>query len=77
MRHDVHHALDRMHSLGHPKGAAIGNAARRLVGIDPVDLHMRRSEVVGAGANVEETSRKLGGIGRRIGIAMISERFNA
>src|SRR5262249_43928682 len=77
VRHDIYYTLNRMHGLGHPEGTAVGNAAWRLIGIDSVDLNMRRSEVIGASTNVEQTSRKLGGIGRRIGIAVISERFNA
>ena len=77
MRHDIHHALDGMHGLGHPEGAAVGNTARRLVGIDPVDLDMGRLEVVGASADVEQAGGKFGGIGRRIGVAVIGERFNA
>ena len=33
--HDVRHALDGMHSLGDAERAAVGDAARRLVGVAP------------------------------------------
>ena len=50
LRHDVHGALDAVGRLGHAERAAIGDAARRLVGVDAVDRDMRGREVVGAGA---------------------------
>ena len=77
VRHDIHHALDGMHGFGDPEGAAVGNAARRLVGVDAVDLDMGRVKVIGAGADVEQAGGKFGGVRRRIGIAVIGERFNA
>ena len=41
VRHHVGHALDRVHGLGDAERAAIGDAARRLVGVDAVDLDER------------------------------------
>src|SRR5713101_8998240 len=44
VRHDIYNALNSMHGFGHPEGAAVGNATGRLIGIDPIDLNMRRSK---------------------------------
>ena len=44
LRHDVHRALDRIGDLGDAERAAIGDAARRLVGVDAVDREMRDRE---------------------------------
>ena len=62
MRHDIHHTLDGMHGLSHPEGAAVGNTARRLVGIDPVDPWAAALEVIGASADVEQASGKFEGL---------------
>ena len=77
MRHDVDHALDRVHGLGHAERAAVGDAARRLVGVDAVDLDVRGLEVVGAGADVEEPGRELRRIGGGVGVAVIGEGLDA
>ena len=37
LRHDVHRALDRVGDFGNAERAAIGDAARRFVGVDAVD----------------------------------------
>ena len=42
LRHDVHGALDAIGRFGDAERAAIGDAARRLVGIDAVDQHNAR-----------------------------------
>jgi hypothetical protein len=43
---DVDHPLDRVDGLGHPERAAVGDAAGRLVRVDPVDFDERVGEVV-------------------------------
>ena len=77
VRHDVHHALDGVHGLGHAERAAVGDAARRLVGVDPVDLDVGRLQIVGAGADVEEPGRELRRVGRRVGVAVVGEGLDA
>ena len=73
VRHDVDHALDRVHGFGHPERAAVGDAARRLVRVDAVDLDVRGLQVVRPGADVEEPGRELGRIRRRVGVAVVGE----
>jgi len=43
---DVDHPLDGVSGLGDPERAAVGDASRRLVRVDAVDLHERVREVV-------------------------------
>ena len=50
---DVHRPLDAIGGFGDAERAAIGDAARRLVGVDAVDLAMRDRKVVRAGDDVE------------------------
>ncbi len=45
-RERVDHALDEVHGLGDPERAAVGDAARGLVRVDGLDLHVRCLEVV-------------------------------
>ena len=71
---DVDHPLDRVDGLRHPERAAVGDAARRLVRVDAVDLDERVLEVVRAGDHVEEAGRELRRIGRRIGVAVVGDR---
>ena len=61
---DVHRPLDAIGGLGDAERAAIGDAARRLVGVDAVDRAMRDREIVGAGDDVEE-ARPAISMGRR------------
>ena len=77
LRHDVHRALDRVGDLGHPERAAIGDAARRLVGVDAVDLEMRDREVVGAGDDVGEARRPFRRIGAGVERAVVGEDVDA
>ena len=74
--HDVHHALDRVHGLGHAEGAAVGDAARRLVGVGSVHLDVRGLQIVGPGADVEEPRRELGGVRGRVGVAVVGQRLD-
>src|SRR3546814_8130511 len=55
---DVDRPLDHVGRLGDAERAAVGDAARRLVGVDAVDRHMGRRNVVGAGADIEERSEE-------------------
>ena len=56
VRHDVQHALDSVHRLGDAERAALGDAARRLVGEHAVHLSESPPEFVGAGADVERVA---------------------
>ena len=77
LRHDVHGALDAVGRLGDAERAAIGDAARRLVGIDAVDVHVRDREVVGAGHDVEEAGRPLARIGAGVERAVVGDGVDA
>ena len=63
LRHDVHGALDAIGRLGDAERAAVGDAARRLVGVDAVDEDMGGGEVVRAGDDAEQAGRPFGGVG--------------
>ena len=65
-----------MDRLGHPERAAIGDPARRLVGVDAVDLDERVVEVVRAGDHVEQPGRELRRIGRGVRVAVIGDRLD-
>ncbi len=69
----VDDALDGMDRLGHPERAAIGDAAGRLVGVDPVDLDEGVLEVVRAGDDVEQPGRVLGRIGGGVRVAVVGD----
>ncbi len=70
---DVDHPLDGVDRLGHPERAAVGDAARGLVGVDAVDLDEGVVEVVRPGDDVEQAGRELGRIGRRIRVAVVGQ----
>jgi hypothetical protein len=74
---DVHRAFDAIGRLRHPERAAIGDAARRLVGVDAVDGEMRDREVIGAGDDVEEAGRPFRRIGAGVERAVIGEHVDA
>ena len=59
--------------FGDAERAAIGDAARRLVGIDAVDQHMRRREIVGAADDAEQSRRPLGGVGAGVEGAVVGD----
>ena len=77
MRHEVDHALDRVHGLGHAERAAVGDAARRLVRVGAVHLDVGGLEVVGAGADVEEPGRELRRVGGGVGVAVVGQRLDS
>src|SRR5581483_6190802 len=62
VRQPVHHPLDGMDRLGDTERAAIGDAARRLVGINAVHLYMGGWDLVRASADGEQAGRELGGV---------------
>ena len=74
---DVHAALDAVSGFGDAERAAIGDAARRLVGVDAVDRQMRDREVVGPGDDVEEAGRPFRRIGAGVERAVIGEHVDA
>ena len=71
VRHDVGHALDRVHRLRHAKRAAVGDAARRLVRVDPPPTRAPLSVV--RPVQTWKSPRGLRGIGRRVGVAVIGD----
>ena len=77
LRHDVHGALDGIGGLRHAERAAIGDAARRLVGVDAVDQAIRRRNIVGARHDREEPGRPLGGVGAGVERAVVGDRVDA
>ena len=77
LRQNVHAALDAIGRLRDAERAAVGDAARRLVGVDAVDDKMRHREVVGAGDDVEEAGRPFRRVGAGIERAVIGEHVDA
>src|SRR5580704_7899365 len=77
LRHDVHGALDAISGLGDAERAAIGDAARRLVGIDAVDQAIRRRKIVRAADDAEEAGRPFGGIGAGVERAVVGDGSSA
>ena len=69
--HYVRHALHRIYRFGDPERAPVGDSSGRLVGINAVHFDERFFEVVGACADMEQTSRELGRIGGRVGVAVV------
>jgi hypothetical protein len=66
-----------VHRFRHAERASVGDAARRLVRVGPVHLHVRGFQVVRTRADVEEPGRELRGIGRRVRIAVIGDGLDA
>mmetsp|Transcript_1089 Transcript_1089/g.2920 ORF Transcript_1089/g.2920 Transcript_1089/m.2920 type:complete len:772 (+) Transcript_1089:648-2963(+) len=77
LRQHVDHALDQVHRLRHAERAAVGNAARRLVGVDPLDAAEGRRDVVRTRADVEHARGELGGVGAGIEGAVVREDMHA
>jgi hypothetical protein len=63
--------------FSHAERTPVRDAARRLVGVGAVDLDVRRLEIVGPGADVEESRGEFRWIRRRIGVAVVGERLDA
>ena len=70
---DVDHALDHVHRFGDAERAAVGDAARRLVGVDAVDLDVGRLQVVRAGGDAEQPGRELARVGRGVERAVVGD----
>ena len=75
--HLVSHALDGKDRLGDPEGAAIGDASRRLVGIDAVDFHEGVLEIIRAGADVKQPGGELGRVGGRVCVTVVGDGLEA
>src|ERR1700730_16722637 len=76
-REDIDHALDEIGRFRYAEGTAIGDAARRLVGIDAIDHDMRHRDVIGARADAEEAGRIFGRVGAGIEGAVIGDHVAA
>ena len=76
-RQGIHHAFDGVDRLGDAERAAIGDSSGRLVGVDTVNLDVRRRHVIRAGANGEQSGRKLRRIGSRVGSTVVGDRLDA
>jgi Arc/MetJ family transcription regulator len=77
LRQDVHRPLDAIGGFRHPERAAVGDAARRLVGVDAVDREMRDREIVGAGDDVHEARRPFRRIGAGVEGAVVGQHMHA
>ena len=72
----VHGPLDQVRRLGDPEGAAVGDTAGRLVGVDAVHLREGRREVVGTGDDAEQAGGELGRVGGRVEGAVVRHRLH-
>ena len=61
-RERADHALDEIDGFGDAGTSSGRHAAGRLVGVNGLDFHVGRLEVVGAAHDVEETGRELRGL---------------
>ena len=77
LRQHVDHALDQVDRLGHAQRAAIGHAARRLVGEHRVHPAIGVRDLVRAGADGEQAGRELGRRHVRVERAVVRERREA
>ena len=59
--------------FGDAERAAIGDAARRLVGVDAVDQHVGGREIVRAADDAEQARRPFGGVGAGVERAMVGD----
>ena len=71
----VDHALDEVGGLGDPERAGVGDAARRLVGVDAGDLAVGGLEVVRAGEDMEEAGRELRRLRRVVERAVVGQHL--
>ena len=58
----LHHAFLEEHRLGHAERAAVGDAARRLVGVDAAGGEVRRRDVVAGERRVHQPDLELAGL---------------
>ena len=77
VRHHIRDSLDGVHGFGDAEGAAVGDSTGRLIGVSAVHFNVGRFQVIGTGADVKQTGRKLRGIRGRIGVAVIGYRFDS
>ena len=77
LRQDVHAALDGVGGLRDPQRAAVGDAARRLVGVDGIHHRVGDGKIVGARDDGEEAGRELGRVGAGIEAAVVGDRVHA
>ena len=77
LRQHVDHALDQVHRLGDPEGAAVGHATGRFVGVDAVDLAIGVGDVVAAGADMEHAGREFGRVGAGVKRAVVGNHIGA
>ncbi len=73
---DINHAFNQVHRLSHAEAAAIGDATGRLVGVHTLDARVCGRDIVGARANVEQASRKLGWVSTGIKCAVIGDHVD-
>jgi hypothetical protein len=77
LRQNIHRALDAVRRFGDAERASIGDAARRLVGVDAVDRKMRGREIIRSRDDVEEAGRPFRGIGAGVERAVIGQHMHA
>ncbi len=73
LRQDIDGALDGVGRFGDAERAAVGDAARRLVGVDAVHRAMRGRDVIGAGDDREQPRRPFGGVGAGVEGAVVGD----
>ena len=73
LRHDVHGTLDGISGFGDAERAAIGDAARRLVGIDAVDQAIGGWEIVRTANDTEQARGPFGGVGASVECAVVGD----
>ena len=76
-REVLHQTLDQVRGLGDAERAPVGNAARRLVRVDTIDLAVRRLEVVRPRGDVEEAGRPLRRLRLRVEGTVVGEDVGA
>ena len=73
LSHHVHGALDTIGGLGHAERAAIGDTARRLIGVNAIDQHMGGWKIVRTADDAEQAGRPFGGIGAGVERAVVGD----
>src|SRR5690242_8533989 len=73
----IHHPFDGVDGLGDAEGAAVGDAAGGLVGVDAIHLDVRSVERIGAGDHAEEAGGELRGVGGGVEGAVVGDGLDA